>query len=182
MKDKIKNLRLEIDALAQLVSTMRKALLFRALLTDGIAIKSCQQSLLFSKAWLGKALGAIGEESPYKNDGQRKDVKDIEPTSDKNDIVFSNDIEKVDFETMNYVEKIDFCREKIRPVIDTLFNIIGDSHAADINISNNSNDGTLFMSALLFSYQHLCESRFHLGFELEQIREKSISRSTDIHG
>jgi len=177
MQEKIKSLRLEIDALAQLVNTMRGAILFRSLLTDGIAIKNCQQSLLFSKAWLGKCMGALGVETPYKNDGHRKEVKDIEPTADRNSSIFGDDLEKIDFETMNYVEKIDFCRQKINPIISRIENIISNDNITERPVGN-----LLFNLAIMNSHQHLCESRFHLGFELEQIREKTAERNTDLHG
>lgn len=178
MKEKIKDLRLQIDALAQIVGTMRGAHLVRTLITDGNNIKGCHGSLLFAKAWLGKTLGALGQETPYKNDGHRKTVADIEPTSDRNNHVFHDDLEKVEFETSTYIEKIDLLRQKIQIVCDRIYNIIDGSDG------NYRPIGNLALNlSLQSSFNHICEARFHLGFELEMIREKSnLSHALDSHG
>ena len=105
--------------------------------------------LLFAKAWLGKVLGALGKETPYKNEGNRKTIEDIEPTAD----------EAVEY-TMNAgttIEAIDNISQDIAVVIKDLESL--------------SFNGARAEAYLSWSYKDLCKARFWLGFELERIRK-----------
>lgn len=203
MKEQIKQLRVEIDGLAQLCEGLKP-------IKDGAAIHNrlkglelfnvystaseraihkakyekeydqviretskntneileAIKSLKLSKAWLGKALGELGEETPYKNDGLRKEVKDIEPVADK-DLLTGKSLEKswlVDdnmelWSKKSHIEKVDWLREEIKAVIQRLSNTFNYN---EFGVSN----GELAMV-------YLQEARFWLGFELGRIRDES---------
>ena len=102
MKEKIKQLRVEIDGLAQLCEglkpitryvgevdpykddTIPSVLAFPN--ENSQEIKEAIKSLKLSKAWLGKVLEGLGSESPYKSG--YKTVEDIEPEADKAKAVY----------------------------------------------------------------------------------------------
>lgn len=119
------------------------------------------KSLLLAKAWLGKVLAELGEETPYKNDGNRKTVEDIEPTSDSNYIPLTID-ESVDWHNkLNYIEKIDWLREEIQRCIDVVLEAGKWDRPLEKSIQN------------LDVWRNLTEARFFLGFELSRIKEQS---------
>jgi len=140
---------------------------------------ACQTSILMAKAWYGKINGLLGFETPYKNDGKRKTVADIEPTAEEATITIP------DLHT-NVIEFIDYLREQLkseiklipdfyewnRRVMNDLFERkdIPDTKEAFDNIGQ---DIPLMQNESSFVYQHLCEARFHLGFALQHIRENA---------
>ena len=145
-------------------------------LLSGMNIYECHKSLLLAKAWLGKALAELGEETPYKNDGNRKEEKDIEPVADCQQEQCSEDslipmalhFPRVaikgtevggicDSKEMNHIEKVDWLRGEISACIGWLLQIgLNESVWSDeTKLANN----------------HLAEARFHLGFELQRIKE-----------
>jgi ribosomal protein L29 len=69
-------------------------------------------SFQLSRMWFGKALITLGE-AGYKNDGKRKDVKDIEPPSDKAK-EFNGELPS------NRVEFLDYLRETIRDITSNI--------------------------------------------------------------
>ena len=182
MKKQIKELRVKIDGLSQLVKNLKtkKTQVDIALKTKqetiddflnrveseklGVEIieqseqiKKCYDSLLLAKAWLGKVLGELGENTPYANDGNRKTVEDIEPTADVQVWTYFND----GFKDKSHIEKVDWLRQEIQAIIDLetndtliLFDLVSRSY-------------------FIWAFKHLCEARFWLGFELERIRESS---------
>ncbi len=190
MKKQIKELRVQIDGLAQLVKTLgqppvivskenisddiseeflkmvRDSPIAIMKLTDAKPIEhssfnynlyECHKSLRLAKTWLGKVLGELGEETPYKNNGKRKDVKDIEPPADKSEkSIFTGD--------MSYIEKIDLLREEIKEVIGFMDDLTEDDGWYDVD------------ELLAISETHLTEARFHLGFELQIIKEQEESK------
>lgn len=190
MKEQIRELRVQIDGLAQLTKELKtkKTQVDLALKTKqetiddflnrveseklGVEIieqseqiKKCYDSLLLAKAWLGKVLGELGEETPYTNDGKRKTVEDIEPTNAKNNELSINNFKQVvNWESANHIEKVDWLRQDIKHII----------HLVELRIFT-SNQSREFAIARTNTYNHLCEARFWLGFELEHIRESSNS-------
>jgi hypothetical protein len=132
-------------------------------------IYECHRSLLLSKAWLGKILGELGEETPYKSDGKRKTVEDIANPADvaieTEDFPVSPEKwdDKTNFDEVSYIEKIDFLREEIK-------NLTSQSYGLYYRNSHLMGSWAIFNSSTNV-YQHLSEARFHLGFELQRIKE-----------
>lgn len=189
MKQKIKDLRVKIDGLSQLVKELkpiyipgkRREATPELYMINSDEIKECNKSLLLGKCWLGKVLQELGQETPYKNDGNRKTVEDIEETADKAEAIaglrkpFTNEnnkdgIAKVidtwelngrsmsDYSNMYHIEKVDWLREEIKNTI------------SNIPIKEICNIG--YEIRVQFAIMHLSEARFHLGFELERIRNE----------
>jgi hypothetical protein len=190
MNEKIHELRTRIDGLAQLVKSFQKPLfikqeyipadktiddVFDEYLKTGVIIMSgvykipffdnscigeCHKSLLLAKAWLGKALAELGEETPYKNDGNRKIIEDIEPTYDSKDLgyLFSGVGQKFWYDK-TYIEKIDWLREEIQKLINPI-----------IRYTNEEEWIGLFITK---TYEYLTEARFFFGFELQRLKEQS---------
>lgn len=177
MKTEIKNLRIQIDGLAQLTKELKPLKLTNEeistisyecgenktithLYMRSKEIEKATDSLYLAKAWLGKILELLGSETPYKNDGSRNTVEDIEPAADKHK--FSGEVEDVcfqqDWKIMEHIEKVDWLREEIKDII------------------NNTEDFSETIDYIEleqgFVYKHLCEARFWLGFELQRIREE----------
>lgn len=210
MKEQIKELRIRIDGVSQLVKELNKsALIDINKITvninspeDAIAllkaannspmvmieasnkpiveyiekheISKCYESLILAKAWLGKVLGELGETTPYANDGNRKSVEDIEPTADKNTMIEINTnkpvLEEFGWKSKSYIEKVDWLRQEIQLIV----NIVKDIYISNYQVSRE------FNIARTNSYNHLCEARFWLGFELQRIKEQS-DKSFQIH-
>jgi hypothetical protein len=136
----------------------------------------CQKSLRLAKAWLGKVLAELGEETPYKKDGKRKSVNDIEETDDSanrtEDFPIAPEEWADDLSNVTFVEKIDFLREEINNVILLLNKVwegkkvLSDDELASYLIG----DGLTFLGN---SEHCLMEARFHLRFELQKIRKES---------
>lgn len=171
MKEQIKELRVKIDGVAQLTKESN---------TNHIGgskeMDKTVDSLYLAKAWLGKVLGELGEATPYANDGKRKTVEDIEPAADTlnrfkvKSIGFNENIAstyvyynllKENWDMFNYIEKVDWLRQEIQHLTHLVYQYCVE------------NSKTRFHSEI--AYKHLCEARFHLGFELERIRESSNS-------
>jgi len=133
MKEQIKELRVKIDGLSQLTKEL-KPLTFLSSVDNSRdynspEIEKAYDSLILAKAWLGKVLGELGEATPYKNDGNRKTIGDIEPTADR---------------------------------------------AITTQTIHTGNQSREFAIARTNSYNHLCEARFWLGFELQRIKESKV--------
>lgn len=157
--EKIKDLRVTIDRVSQLVMQL-KPIKMQIVSSDpeghfdqfynSPQITKCHESLLLGKAWLGKLLQKLGQESPYKNDGTRHSVEDIEPTDAKADV---RSTENTLYGDKNHVEIVDYLRSYMQEgIIDKIS--LGD-----------------YMEQAK-AYTHIVEARFHLGFELERIREE----------
>ena len=162
MKQKVKELRVRIDGLAQLTKeldcskydpTREGHVQWHSLQVD----KSID-ALFLAKAWLGKVLKELGEDTPYANDGSRKTVEDIEPTADtKKEIKFPRPIDKPLGRKLSHIEKVDWLRQEISKIVNE----------ADFLMTQK---GRLYIFGCNIN-QHLSEARFHLGFELERVRE-----------
>lgn len=204
MKEEIKNLRVKIDGLSQLVKQLKspcKYVVPLSVIPDGVSavdviemfkqqlpvlfvednpdsvhkinsneIDKCYDSLILAKAWLGKVLGELGENTPYVNDGNRKTVDDIEPTADKYQVKFktleSEDIkikvpEYSELLMMTHIEKVDWLRQEIQKV------------QKEVHAVSDCGTPVSGLLAWNFVYQHLCEARFQLGFELQRIKESN---------
>lgn len=212
MIDKIKNLRIEIDGLSQLVKELKPNYcvdlnkLPKEYSIDEIVkimknapvviidtkennsktiiqeikskeLEKCYDSLVLAKAWLGKILGELNVPSPYQNDGNRSEIKDIEPTADTANLYVENwtwkniqdrerNIKNKDKE-MNYIEKIDWLREIIEVFVLRMKDFISPLYKP-------SDMTKEFWIARTNTYNYLCEARFWLGFELQRIKENGL--------
>jgi hypothetical protein len=180
MKKQITELRIRIDGLAQLVKSLQnqgvllidettippdmtredvvKALSEHTIITKvkyeeikpshpNLILFSCYQSLLLGKAWLGKALASLCPESPY-----------IEPAADTHpEIVGESD--------KTYIQKIDWLREEIKDIVKECDELQFTDLPDDVEIVDR------FIDLFDWIHKHLSEARFHLGFELQRIKE-----------
>jgi hypothetical protein len=185
MKKEIKELRTKIDGLAQLTKELKpiwntsltldensfvgsgEAEIFLndatiSKLINSKEIDNATQSLYMAKAWLGELLGFIGETTPYKNDGNRKTVEDIEPVAQEHTGI-PHLLEKGNWNTdYNHIEKVDFLREEIKETIEQLDPLFSSIRGAVPR--------TFWLGS--FAEKYLIEARFHLGFELQRCKEE----------
>lgn len=168
MVREIRNLRIKIDGLAQLARGLKpiKAKTIE-MHFNSQEINDTVQSLYLAKAWLGKSLKVLDVPTPYKNDGKRKEVSDIEPTADEdkgmNSLVGYNHLVFVyQWKKKNHIEKVDWLRQEIDKLDELLMtmNYNGEFKATDFFFLCYNNART-----------YLNEARFHLGFELSRLRE-----------
>ncbi|MES2779928.1 MAG: RyR domain-containing protein [Bacteroidota bacterium] len=90
--------------------------------------------------------------TPYANEGTRKTVADIEPTSDK------TEFKEEDWGSISHIERIDVIRSGIGAVCKDILALKEEETTLAGKIHTTS------------SYNHACEARFAIGFELERIR------------
>ncbi len=152
-------LRLKIDRVAQLVEQLAAEQYHKT--TSVHLMLACNSKLRMAKAWCGLYSGyEYDTESPYKNEGNRKDVQDIEPTDAVANVPVVDD--STLYGQKNYIEKIDYLRGQIKILVEEVEKI-QPTKGREASIARTN----------IFNY--LCESRFELGFQLQQIREKQIA-------
>ena len=147
MIELIHEFRREADALSKYIKA----------LTPSAETTKANNSITMAKCWMGKLLGQLGEETPYKNDGKRKTVQDIEPAAD----TFKGEKVPPMINLGHGVEAIDDAREKITRLLKDFNHLVKDSNPETI--------GPLVI--LVSIEQHLHECRFWLGLELGRIRD-----------
>lgn len=167
MKERINELRVQIDGLAQLTKELKpiNKLIGQAVYTaknptvkiNSKEIEKAVDSLYLAKAWLGKILGELGNENPYKSGYKTKE--DIEPTADVNDEVPFGDSEGNLWRDKNHIEKVDWLREEIKKLVEQL--------------KPYSREGEMSYKTIYeeYSWKELQLARFWLGFELGRIRD-----------
>lgn len=161
MIEQIKQLRVEIDGLAQLceaLSPYKNPKGGRILPShNSIEILEAVKSLKLSKAWLGKVLEHLGSENPYGSG--YKTVEDIVPETDKVTGIPLTIQEAIDYNKMSHIEKVDWLRTEIKRLIDSTTDY--SQEVPEIELEQG------------FVYKYLTEARFWLGFELGRIRDES---------
>lgn len=172
MQEKVKQLRLGIDGIAQLTKDLKPI----KGVSDGMVhlpnvnskeIDKAYDSLIFAKAWLGKVMGELGVASPYKSGYKTKE--DIEPTADVADKALPNFLTlKGDFSELSHIEKVDYLRTAIDDLVKEVKEL-GTPIAGETTFTTTRE----FAIARTNSYNHLCEARFWLGFELQRIKESN---------
>lgn len=172
MENQVKELRVKIDGLARLTKQLKPITLDEKYSffkkphdENSKEIEKAVDSLYLAKAWLGKVLGELGTETPYKNDGKRKSVEDIEPTAD----VYPKEIEGHKIGTTwrieglnrepNHIEKVDWLRQEIKKLSGKISCLPDNDYRLDLYEER--------------AEQYLDEARFWLGFELGRIREEN---------
>lgn len=153
VKDAILKHRVELDALANFSFSKRSP----EIGDYSNEIAAYRRKVLFAKAWLGKALGELKVETPYKNNGKRKTAADIEKTAQQ--------ASEEALGILNAKIKNDGSGTRVGTV-DALRQLVGEQVAQikeilPINVSTFVADNVI---------RELCEARFWLGFELERIR------------
>lgn len=176
MKEQITNLRVQIDGIAQLTKGLKPLPMSGGYLemVNSKEIEKTYDSLIVAKAWLGKLLGELGQETPYANDGKRKSVEDIEPTADKHTLLGNTNSDfnlqfvnsdgttpSISWDNKSHIEKVDWLRQEIQHI----------THLVEQTIFT-SGQSREFAIARTNTYNHLCEARFWLGFELQRIKEE----------
>lgn len=192
MKEQIKELRIKIDGLSQLVEglygsqlylmdieNIPKGMSIRDYIRSYTEMYKCYDSLILAKAWLGKVLGELAEATPYANDGNRKTVEDIESAVDKAvDIrdpygiaMFINKktgnpitTDTPEWLKMSHIEKVDWLREEIKHLLKFYI----DLHPEEVR---NDNKHPNIHYYKLYYKKCLEEARFWLGFGLQRIKE-----------
>jgi hypothetical protein len=169
MKEQIKNLRIKIDGLAQLTKELKPVSTskwvnpneYYVYMDNSQEINKATDSLYLAKAWLGKVLGELGTENPYGSGYKTKE--DIVSTQDVCIIPEMSDIHQADkYNNGNHIEKVDCLRIEIQLLI------------TELNEIQNLEQGPITgLLAWNFIYQHLCEARFWLGFEMERIKTEN---------
>jgi hypothetical protein len=163
MKEQIKELRVKLDGLAQLTKEIVPQAYVVGHGSDKVVgfeskeLTRCYDSLILAKAWLGKVLGELGAENPYKSG--YKTVEDIEPTADVSPL--RNNINELgtDWHQRTHIEKVDWLRQEIQYVYD----------------SWRSLEFTSFKyTQVIYFEQHIQEAKFWLGFELQRIKENGL--------
>jgi hypothetical protein len=112
---------------------------------------------------------------------EHKTKDDTEPTTDvkKNveiwaDLHFITDDPIICYSKISHIEKVDWLKQEIEKVIKGVKNIstsivvlngIGAGQPTNQNLSRE------FAIARTNTYNHLCEAKFHLGFELQRIKQ-----------
>ena len=135
---------------------------FREIHTKDKEIEKAYDSLILAKAWLGKVLGELGTDSPYKSG--YKEVSDIEPTAD----ISTPKIWHLE----THIEKVDYLRIEIDNLHTEIWNLaLGKDEWFERLIENPKKYNTKYYHSIVC--QHLSEARFHLGFELQRIKEQS---------
>ena len=164
--EQIKQLRVEIDGLAQLCEGLKPITKpiggldryeYEEIIVNSEEIKEAVKSLKLSKAWLGKVLEHLGNENPYGSG--YKTVEDIVPETDKITGVPLTIQEAIDYNRMSHIEKVDWLRTEIKRVID--------------NATDYSQEVPEIELEQVFAYKYLCEARFWLGFELGRVLDES---------
>lgn len=170
MKEQVKELRVKIDGLYQLTKELKPIKKYIHPTTVGgesklIGCKNSKEiedaahSLIYAKAWLGKVLGELGAENPYKSG--YKTVSDIEPTADKATGGRDPYSQVIDWDSSNHIIRIDWLRTEIEVIINQVKNL---GRTTEMSFTKE------FNIARTNCYNHLCEARFALGFELERIK------------
>lgn len=175
MQEKIKEIRINIDGLYQLTEELKplKGLNYANVYVEENSkqIEDAAHSLIYAKAWLGKVLGELGAENPYKSG--YKTAADIEPTQDVADkiIVKYPDSLLCEQDPKNgsepksrqpsHIEKVDWLRTEIQEIYNAF-----DS----LNLQETPTNSLNFFRQYVLKY--LAEARFALGFELQRIKEQ----------
>lgn len=153
-KNELKRLSQDIDALASVIKK-------NGIIKDsGKQMFGAFDNLTFAKAWLGKTLGELGDSTPYKNDGKRQDIKDIEPVANKANYSLEDEVKG-----FNHVQFVDFLRERIESITKELWDI------------KSANANQLSYKANIYTtecFTDLNRAKIWLGLELGRLRDESI--------
>lgn len=158
MVETIKQIRVDIDGLSQLVVELKTYSMIKGNNTPSLNLIRTINSLNLAKAWLGKLLGELGTENPYGSG--YKTVEDIRPTADTSHPPIVGSSFEIDWSSRSFIGKIDLLRYMIELTSEEVKNLELLSPVREMSICRTS------------SWENLCEARFHLGFELGEIKDR----------
>jgi hypothetical protein len=192
MEETIKELRVQIDELAQLTKNLKEEVIVLDLSTipkdqtvedyiedykNGLIIKNSTNTfnkrskeiektvdnLYLAKAWLGKVLGELGTSNPYGSGYKTKE--DIVPTQDVSNL--NGGATKHNFNMFkSHIEKVDWLRQEIQKLDKSTDPYINQDNLIEKGFSVKA------MAYLFNCNKHLSEAKFWLGFELERIKNE----------
>ena len=187
MIEQVKQLRVEIDGLAQLCEGLKHITKsiggldryeYEEMIVNSEEIKEAVKSLKLSKAWLGKVLESLGSENPYGSG--YKTVEDIVPETDKAEIIWGSigikgETPRLEAKSAftvagklvaeNYgthIERVEWLRTEIKCKIESEY----------ISSMTYQPANRLEAIARTNAYNNLCEARFWLGFELGRVKDE----------
>lgn len=166
-KAQLDTLRVNLDGLAQLVSTIKgnpTMIRVNDQVIENLNLYELKKSLFMAKAWTGKLLGELGVESPYSVG--KSTITDIEPTDAKAKLDGSTEGVSIDvevWEQYNEIQKLDVLRQVLKNIAEEvkLFNSI-----EPIQLSREAN----ICRTNVWNYLH--EASIYAGFRLGEIRDE----------
>jgi len=166
METQIKKLRVQIDGLAQLTEKLHKPTdpnkNANWVMYTTKEVEKTVDNLYLAKAWLGKVLGELGNQNPYGSGYKTKE--DIVPTQDVNKGFLHEPLEdEKPWQCKSHIEKVDWLRTEIEKLVKEIQAIGNPPNAPMLNREMSI--------ARTNCFNHLCEAKFWLGFELQRIRE-----------
>lgn len=195
MITKIKELRVKIDGISQLVEDLQTTRIVDLnLKRNGESIedftKRCKEenlgnqiysqignltkaknSLYLAKGWLGKLLGELGTENPYGSGYKTKE--DIRPTADVKDLSELDtdwQFDTIKWTDSNSIERLDWLRSSIEEVCKQVKYI--DKETNELEKPTNWLNTREKNICRTNSWTYLCEAKMWLGFELGRIRDE----------
>jgi len=178
LKGKLKSFRIDVEGIYQMVKSLKPVKTAVAgsynVFTESSSVQlvDSENYLLYAKGWAGKLLGEMGEESPYKNDGKRKSVSDIEPTDARHTESPFVHLGSGNYELPNGnkvhigisdTERVDTLRTQVSELANVIRYIDRDSY---FDTREKSTCRTNI-------WTNLENARMALGFELERVREEA---------
>lgn len=184
MLQEIKKIRVELDGLSQLTKNLKPISIFKTCIPvilseecfHSYETRNSYDNLILAKAWLGKLLGELGETTPYVNDGNRKDVKDIEAAADVKgkellDLGYKYNHSQ-EYMSKNHIEKVDWLREEVGKVVEEVKSLFSTELTDRFNKVKWSGIQVLNIENCYHNIlTNLSEARFWFGFELQSIKE-----------
>ena len=164
METKIKELRVSLDGLTQLVKTLEVSRERSLTIT----------SLELSKMWLGKVLKELGTTNPYPESKNPANEK-IEPTADSHPgLVHSSiNITEYQWKEFTHIQRVKFLRAEVEKVEKDLESL---RDSVDIHKEILNNYSSKWKLAFLYnSFENCIEAGMWLGMELGAIRDKEVN-------
>ncbi len=176
LKKVLKSFRLDVDGIYQIVRSLKPMQSTPTSFSPYKEFNSpelidAENFLRYAKGWAGKLLGELGDETPYKNDGKRKAVSDIEPTDSRNTETPFAKISNGSYQLPNghkvniglsHTERVD----KLRTIVEELANVIRKlDHGFHLDTREKSSCRTNIWTCLV-------NARMSLGFEMERYKEE----------
>lgn len=120
------------------------------------AITKCEEATM----WTGTMIGVLNQDTPYKNNGSRKDVKDIEARYDDTLVSMS---------FPSHIEAVDGIRESLETLHGRVISLMNENTP----VFDDDKQEMMAMMAMFNICTRIKETRMWLGMELNRIRKES---------